>query len=466
MILTVLHILLNWGGYKDTALVSISADYEEIFGENGIYSTGSEYDEWYINGQEGEMPDPNFMVRGKECLSHVYFYIPDGNDFEQDAGVRIRSHSHRDERIKQFSLYSREKFSGNYFFNVELFEGSKTHSIALRQGFMNAFAMYIASDRDIAVQRCIPANVFLNGEFWYSAYIQEKYNESFFEQRYGLESVEYYKKGITDDIIKFLNTYDMSDEFAYDKLDKIMDIQSYIDFSCVNVYLSNCDYSEDSNAVIWRSNKIEDNKYGDGRWRWGLYDMDLVNDGFRGENDIWDTVTNAQLDSFNVMRYWAPTVHEQLLFSNLKKSDKFRRNYVITFMDLVNTDFEVSRMEQLLEEWGENIEYDDYFFRERQNYILDYLADEFELNGTLKSISISINDNEMGHIEINTISPKLINNKWTGKYFTDYPIEIRAVPNEGYKFVEWSGAVDSKEIDIMWDLSDGGTDINATFAKK
>ena len=40
--------------------------------------------------------------------------------------------------------------------------------------------------------------------------------------------------------------------------------------------------------------------------------------------------------------------------------------------------------------------------------------------------------------------------KWSGKYFTNIPITIRAIPNEGIKFKEWSGdkTSDEESIDV------------------
>lgn len=77
------------------------------------------------------------------------------------------------------------------------------------------------------------------------------------------------EQAMYDSIYDFLDTHDMSGAEAYGELDRIMDIQSYIDFSCVNVYFANLDYNEYKNSFCWRARKSGYGEYEDGRWRWG-----------------------------------------------------------------------------------------------------------------------------------------------------------------------------------------------------
>jgi hypothetical protein len=41
----------------------------------------------------------------------------------------------------------------------------------------------------------------------------------------------------------------------------------------------------------------------------------------------------------------------------------------------------------------------------------------------------------MGHVKINSIEIK--ESFWTGKYIENIPIQIEAIPNEGYVFEKW-----------------------------
>ena len=111
-------------------------------------------------------------------------------------------------------------------------------------GFENAISMYTVPDRNVATVKCIPVTVYLNGEFWYDTFMQEKYNNTYFRQTYGVDNVEFVKVGITDEMKQFLETHDLSDAKNYEAFGKMIDIQSYIDYICSNVYLGNTDYNE------------------------------------------------------------------------------------------------------------------------------------------------------------------------------------------------------------------------------
>ena len=48
-------------------------------------------------------------------------------------------------------------------------------------------------------------------------------------------------------------------------------------------------------------------------------------------------------------------------------------------MDLVNENFSVKSVEKVLEQWGEVMTWNDSFFLKRADYIVSYLAEEFQL---------------------------------------------------------------------------------------
>ena len=277
---------------RDRAVVSVVADEDDLFGEDGIYTTGKTYDAWYLGSQKGERPTANFDVHGTERPAHVEFFR-DGKTlyFGQRAGLRIQGGSTRWLPLKRFSLFARKSYAGSNTFDKEIFEGKSTHSVTLRTGFENAFSMICVPDRDVAVQQSIPVTVYLNGEFWYDTYMQEKYNNTFFRQTYGIRDAEFYKTGITDEIKDYLGSHNLAIQNHYEEFGQMVDIQSYIDYICTNVYLANTDYSEYGNVGIWRTTYKENDSYGDGRWRWCLYDMDLQTAGCRqnyGMTDITD----------------------------------------------------------------------------------------------------------------------------------------------------------------------------------
>lgn len=457
---------VNQNDLKEKYVVSLVSDPDDLFGPQGIYSTGEAYDQWYLNGQIGHEPEPNFEIRGLECSGNFeVFHVTDQGYFNQACGIRIQGGSHRNVPLKNMSIFSREEYSGSKFFDQNLFGISKTHSAALREGFNNAFTMELVPERNVAHQTSIPVTVYLNGEYWYDTYLQEKYNDEFFEEHYHLEDVEFTKAGVTEQMLRFVQENDMQTEAAYHKLNALVDIQSYIDFMCANIYLANTDYAEATsggNSAIWRSRKTENSGYGDGRWRWALYDMDLLIEYCRWELGLLD-LTDAQLDTFNITRTWSKPLEERPFYSSLKKNPIFRQQFVLTFMDMANTCFAPDFVETVLHKWGEDLNYNSGFYLERKESITQYLADAYDLTGTQEELTVQISDPDAGWVQVNTCKPNLDKGIWVGTYFTDYPVTITAEAKNGYRFVGWEGDIPTESPEISFILPEGGISVRAIY---
>lgn len=450
----------------DRAVISLTADENELFGEEGIYMTGQTYDNWYLNGGTGDRPTANFDQRGPDWERPVnieFFKNGESLYFQQSGGLRVQGGSTRWLPFKRFSVFSRKVYSGSSAFEQEIFQGKATHSVVLRDGFCNAFSMFLIPDRDVSVQLSFPVTVYLNSEYWYDTYMQEKYNDTYFRQTYGVRNVEFLKVGITDEIKGFLENHDLSEQSNYEAFGRMVDIQSYIDYICTNVYLANTDYSEYGNTAMWRTTEKENDSYGDGRWRWCLYDMDLQTAGCRQNYGMTD-ITDAQVDSFNIVCDWDPPVNERVIYCALKANPDFRKQFVLSFMDMINTDFTEQRMTELLEQWGEDISYDEYFFRDRPKNMETFIAKEFDLKGTLKEVTVEINDEEAGVITVNTTHPTFTDGSWTGRYFTEYPVTVTAEAKPGYRFVGWEGTYNGSEASVELSVN-GGVSIRAIFEK-
>jgi hypothetical protein len=206
----------------------------------------------------------------------------------------------------------------------------------------------------------------------------------------------------------------------------MMDIQSYIDYWAMNIYLSNMDVSETMNIVTWRTYFKENEAYGDQKWRWVFYDMDLLTSKTRALETV-DANTDAEVNSFNIKgKNVAYAIDEGTFWKALTANQEFCQQFVLSFMDIVNTNFTIANVERVLEKYGYDISYDDYFFQERPKYIIPDLAEEFGLSGTLETVTLSSNRSG-APVTLNTITPELsADGTWSGTYFTDYPVEVSA----------------------------------------
>lgn len=466
----------------DALVISIAADPEDLFGANGIYVTGKAYDDWYLNGLPGDIPTPNFLQRGKAWERPAVIEFFQGESlFQQPAGIRIQGASAREVANKRFSVYARKEYSDSSWFDHSLFGPWKTHSFVLRSGFMNGYIMHLVQDRDLVSAESREVFVYLNGAEWYITLAQEKYSEKFFQEQYGVDddNVIICKAGgvtsgnpedqpLYQSIYDFINTHDLSDPAAYEAFDRIIDIQSYIDCCCVNLYFANMDYNEEKNNLCWRARKTGPGKYEDGRWRWALYDLDLENANYG--------YTLTDINAFTLETHYAGgPFNARPMWVACRKSPLFRQQFTLSFMDIINTDFTPERAAQAMEDWnvtpqlwGMSPDWTESFFPARTEAVTKQLAEELELTGTLETLSLSVNDPDAGYLILNTITPDLSAGSWSGIYFTDYPVTLTAVAREGYVFSGWQGdgITDSLSETITSAIPPGGLSLQAQFRKK
>lgn len=463
--------------YENKNVISLIADPNDLFGDNGIYVTGSEYEQWLDNNKEGDWVRPNFYKSGIEWERNASMeYFSNGGRQQQDVGIRIMGNGTRSEILKPFSIFSRDEYSGSGVFEIDLFEGKQIHSVMLKKSFINVFVNELIVDRAVGYQQSKEVTLFLNGEYWYDTYMLEKYAARYFEETYGVDKdnvivVKNQKlnTGYESDINYFnliqmyLDTHTFEDEKDYEEFCNMVDIDSYIDWYCANVYLCNIDLNENKNCFLWRVREPGDGEYNDGKWRWLMYDMDAVAWEQQKEFGVEDA---AAIDAFSVQPlYCEAPLNQQPMYKKLKTIPKFREQFVLTFMDLVNENFLEENIAKKLEEWGENITWKNSFFAKRAQYAVPYLAREFALQGTLENVVLSTREADGGYIQLNSIAPDLSKGSWIGMYFTDYPVTVTAVANPGYKFVGWTGTVESDEQTMTIQIEEGGLWLDAVFEK-
>lgn len=478
--------------YSKGNVVSLVVDPDDFWGENGIYVTGEAYDQWYSEDRTEITPYANFQLRGREMERPVCFqYFFEDRTFQQNVGIRVSGGSSRNRAQKSVSLYAREVYDGSDYFGRNFFDDVQVRKLAIRGGYANSICQMLARDRLFATQRTERVAVFINGEFWYHTNFLEKYDAQYFYERYGVNpnnvlSVKggYLDEGklgdelLLDEIYDYLAANDLSDRDAYAGFAELVDIQSYIDYMCFNIYIDNMDFTEKKNSIWWRTREVTTKPYEDGKWRFVLYDLDAME---WNDAHMWGLETQAQKNSFALIpRYTSKLpINQQPIYVALKKNPAFVKQFVLTFMDLVNENFRYEKVKEVLDTYGpaganyhsgnggtRDISYYQDFFKTRASYIVPYMAEEFSLDGTLETLRLEINNSGAGHICLNTIVPDLSEGTWSGRYYTDFPITLTAVAEEGYVFKGWSGDIHSEETSLELKLTTGGTSLYAVFEKE
>lgn len=525
----------NRSEYDGYAVVSLVMDPDDLFDyENGIYCNGITLDQYKEMTNEDQYSEhiqefttsggghllryeqSNAFRHGKtqERKSSVSFFDRDHQLVEtDDLGARIAGHSTRSSIQKSFNLYARSIYeteeigSGvNALIDTSGFTSqespyvlnsasklrlrSSTHTAIL--DWQDEFVQSLCSDRSVDVQEACPCVVFLNGEYWGLYTLRTQYTDDYFRQRYGISEDNAIWTVISDHaeqggqsaqdamevMVTFISTYDMSDPDLYDTVCGWTDIQSLIDFYCINLYLDNEDVSAITNSEMWRTETDDGTPYGDTRWRYSLFDMD-------------QTLADVNADTFEILRkkdknFYLP----QYLYAN----EDFRRQFCNTFMDLVNTDFEYNHVHEMLQEWAEyyriqaiesqrrfgdpdysdadyeeDLEEADAFFHDRALVILPMLERELNLQGERVPVTVQIrsedgNEDELpGSVLLNTA--EITQSDWTGEYYTDFAVTATAQAADGWHFVRWEGDAQGTQETVSADPVTGGITLTAVFAK-
>ena len=332
------------------SVISISANYDDLFGENGgIYMKGKIFEgalKQYLvqNGtpEDGEVArslDANYKRKGraweKEVRVSFMEATPEGltEVLTQNCGIRIQGNYSRSDLQKGLRLYARDDYGKKNFKyaffgeNYVDFEGktmNKFKTLVLRNGgncaftakFNDTYWQSLVSELDCGTQKSRPCVVYINGEYWGLYVLQEDYTDNHMENLYGVDNnaVVIYKGDAEalelgykldegelpegeeetyyfNELLNFFDKHDnLADDANYAEFCKLVDPQSVMDYFAVQCFINNKWDWPGKNWSMWKtttSDGVEDS-YGDGRWRFLFYDME-----FGGVSGEWDAKTNT-----------------------------------------------------------------------------------------------------------------------------------------------------------------------------
>lgn len=472
--------------YEGYAILSVVSDPEGLFGENGICVTGTAYDEWYNNtDRTGTEPTANFYQHGRqwERTATIQLWDQEGNLLlDQDCGMRVQGNTWRKYAIKRFSFYAREYYSGSDSFDAVIFpSGQETQSFYLRSDVADVIAQDLIKNRELAIQEAIPTVCFLDGEFYTITYIRERHDSTYFAEHYGIAEEDLVvitggelDEGTQEDLleyqqfIRFLTEADMTDPQIYARVEAEMDVQSFLDFMVANMYSNNIDIYPEKNFKMWKSRSEGGEDYYDGKWRMASYDMDAVSWAYFVRTDS----SVADLDPFkwtlgDKEKYGADSVQYICLpfFQNLLKSETFRNQFIITYLDMMNTNFSMdSYGGAVIAAYGDTQNWVWMpLLTERHSYAIEHLKFAFELDGEACEVSLSIGAG--GQVWINTAEAYCEDGTWSGTYISGLEITLTAAAEPGWEFAGWEGSVSSDSETITLVLTEQGVDLTAVFVQ-
>ncbi len=309
-------------------VVSLCSDSLSLFDyETGIFVPGATFDP--------SSPDHtgNYYQSGKEWEreANMEFFEPDDNSgINQICGLRTHGNRSRRYPSKGMKIYAREDY-GQKRFEHAFFEDSQLESF--KHLILKPFASFwpysgaqdyvcnaLARQLDVEAPLCRPVVVYLNGEYWGLYFIQEKTDERFLEDHYGIDpdacniigdwkgEVEQGSGHNFRRMMRWLEDANLDDPDDYHRIVEMIDVDNYIDYMVFETFIGNWD---------WPGNNMRCWQVDDGPWRWMFFDGDA-------------TIINPDMDVFlNAAVYVEPATWEnypeaKLLFGKLLENNEFK----------------------------------------------------------------------------------------------------------------------------------------------
>ena len=253
------------GANHTVRLVSVWGDSAALDGKTGMLNTG---------------------VKGEGSDAYVEVYEPDGTRvIAQGCLMKLVGHSSRDhEKQKGFSLRAK-KIYGESRFNYALFSGRDYTSYKsfvmrasgqdCRQTFMrDSILSALAADTSLLYRETEVCVVYVNGRYWGVYNMRERVSNEMIAQFHGWDDpddVEFKEgRGASSEgfqqLMAWVAAHDLSDDGNVEALRGMMDIENYLEYVIVEMYINNQDLG---NVGFYR------NPNADGLWRWALFDLDL-----------------------------------------------------------------------------------------------------------------------------------------------------------------------------------------------
>ena len=409
-------------GKVETRTYFIGIDLVEHFHKEGVVSIVTDPKN-LIDDEIGIYNRNNYKKKGRDWEREAVIEFFDGEEtsaWKDNIGIRIKGNITRECSQKSFNIYFRKEY-GSKNLKYKLFEGNdikKYKQLTLRNGgnaidtlkFKDQWLQDLVRDRKVDTQAGRPVSLFINGEYWGAYDLQEKYNDTYYANHYDLEkdNIVVIKEGEVEEgkeedikLYEELMNYaslDLSEESIYQEFQEIVDIESLLDYYAIEIYIGNADWgnlNEEEvmkNTQLWRAREKEEEKeYGDGKWRFSLYDLEYSSSLFNKNNSKRMKSMRTTEVSFNSIERAKET---QPLFSALMNNNHFRNDFYRTLREIGNNNFNPQRVEETLNEtynrWAPFMEETskkfiiDYFdldiekenvidyFNQRMNYIMSY----------------------------------------------------------------------------------------------
>ena len=272
---------------------------------NGVYVVSLVSDPYNLNSEEagimikGPNASDTFPYKGAnywqdwEREAHVEIFGGDGElVLDSGCGIKLHGQYSRAEKQQAFKVIARTQY-GNNRFDAALFSkrdydqyqsfvlrssGQDTDKVRMRDSVLCA----LADNTSVMYQETEICVLYLDGAYWGQYNIRERisvHSICQFEGWEGDEDLLDLVKANTNtmqgsnetfaNLLKWVKQADPATDEFYETLDEAIDIQNYIEYMAIQIFVGNGDTL---NVKRYR------NPNADGKWRWVLFDLDWAFD--------------------------------------------------------------------------------------------------------------------------------------------------------------------------------------------
>jgi len=433
--------------------------------DSGIYVLGS--------NASSDFPyfGSNFWEDWERQVHIEYFENGNNLSYAASAGAKIFGGWSRGNPQRSLALFARSRYGTSEFdypffpeLDLDSFEalvlrnsGNDWNMSGYRDGFMTG----LVTEKDLDRQAFQPVEVYLNGAYWGIYNLREKVNEHFLASHHdldpeaidllGFDGSEVIHGDNSDymSIINYVNTHALVSDLDFEYIQERVDLKNFIEYQLAQIYFDNQDWPG-NNIKFWHGGEAGS------KWRWILYDTDFGFSTWSTNNYIRNTLEFATASNGPG---WPNPPWSTLLLRKFLTNPGFRTDFILTACDLLNQDFKYTEVanalthiqQQLLPalpdhfsrwnhnslaNWNQEGVIMNNFALLRPSYMRTHFRNKFNL-GADAQLRLNVEPISAGQIRVHSIIPD--NYPWVGLYFSNMPLDIRAIALPGYEFSHWEG---------------------------
>ena len=344
------------------AVLSICTDSVSLFDyDTGIMVPGVHFD------PDQPSTTGNYFQRGMEWerLVNVEFYEPDDNTgINQQCGLRMHGNHGRRAPAKGMKIYAREEY-GKKRFKHRFFDTTQVKSfkhLVIKPfsilwpatGVQDYVSNRIALGMGLEAPNSRPVVLYINGEYWGIYFLQEKLDDHYLEDHFGIEPEQCNivgGNGMDNDtwewsveeesgdgsaflqLLDWLEDADLSDSANYAYVSGLVDIDNFIEYQILETFIANNDWPA-NNQRCWQT--------GDSKWRFAFFDGDYAL--LQEDYDVFGNACYVMNDQ------WHTGGRSTLLFRRLLENNDFKMRFLARVDELCNTVFKYENTAPYLEE--------------------------------------------------------------------------------------------------------------------